>query len=57
MPTVYLYSGEVHQVPIEELEDFIYANKDKIKPIIVQRRGKRRFDVPSNDATANVSGK
>jgi hypothetical protein len=57
MPTVYFYSGEVHQVPIEELEDFIYANKDKIKPIIVQRRGKRRFDVPSNDATANVSGK
>ncbi len=52
MVTVFLKNGENVQMPLEHLEDFIYANKDKIETRFHQRRGARRGDLPSNDTAA-----
>ncbi|MBW4635768.1 MAG: hypothetical protein KME30_28980 [Iphinoe sp. HA4291-MV1] len=52
MPTVYLKNGEVVQVPIEELEDYLSKNKDKIQIRQVQRRGQQRKNAASKDDTA-----
>jgi len=57
MVTVYLKNGENVQMPLEHLEDFIYANKDKIQTRFHQRRGARRFDVPSNDTATSTSSR
>jgi hypothetical protein len=56
MVTVYLKTGEIVQVPLEELEDFIYANKDKIQTRHVERRRARLGAIPSNDV-ASISSK
>ncbi|WP_166482305.1 hypothetical protein [Scytonema sp. UIC 10036] len=56
MVTVYLKTGEIVQVRPEELEDFIYANIEKIQPIRVQRRRERKGTIPSNDA-ASISSR
>jgi hypothetical protein len=55
MVTVYLKNGKNIQVPLEDLEDFIYANQDKIETRFHQRRGERRGDVPSNDTATRTS--
>lgn len=57
MFTAYLKSGEIVQIPLEELEDFIYENKDKILSRPIKLRRPRRGDVPSNDTTATTSSK
>ncbi len=57
MVTVYLKNGEDVQMPLEHLEDFIYANKDKIETRKHQRRGARRGDVPSNDTVTSTSSR
>jgi hypothetical protein len=46
MPTVYLKTGEVVEVPIEELEDYLYENEDKIQlQKLKSRRGPVRIPV------------
>ena len=42
MATVYLLGGKSVEVPLEELEDYLYNNTDKIETRHVQRRGPRR---------------
>jgi uncharacterized protein YpiB (UPF0302 family) len=42
MPIVFLKKGEVVQVPLEELEDYLCKNQDKIQIRRVQRRGSQR---------------
>ncbi len=39
MPTVYLKTGEVVEVPIEELADYLHENRDKIQVRTIKRRG------------------
>lgn len=39
MPTVYLKTGEVVEVPIEELADYLHENQDKIQVRTIKRRG------------------
>ncbi|MBO3457200.1 hypothetical protein G7B40_037385 [Aetokthonos hydrillicola Thurmond2011] len=53
MVTVYLKNGESVQMPLEHLEDFIYANQDKIDTRFHQRRGSGRGNVPSNDTASS----
>ena len=38
MATVYLKGGKTIEVPLEELEDYLYNNADKIETRHVQRR-------------------
>ncbi len=38
MATVYLKGGKTIEVPLEELEDYLYNNADKIEPRHVQTR-------------------
>lgn len=53
MPTVYLKTGEVVEVPIEELEDYLYENEDKIQLQKFKRRGPvRRKAVIENNTVA-----
>lgn len=39
MATVYLKNGTTVEVPIEELEDYLYENEDKIQLQKFKRRG------------------
>ncbi|WP_143289201.1 hypothetical protein [Brunnivagina elsteri] len=50
MPTVYLKSGEVVEVPIEELADYLYENEDKIQ---LQKLKSRRGPIRSKVAAEN----
>jgi hypothetical protein len=53
MPTVHLKTGEVIQVPIEELEDYLLKNQDNIVIRQVLRRGERRSKLaPQNNSAA-----
>jgi hypothetical protein len=52
MADALLKSGEIVQIPIEEMEEYLYANADKIQPRKVKRRGPVRKAV----ATENSSG-
>lgn len=49
MPTVYLKNGTKVEVPIEELEDYLYENRDNIQ----QQKLKRRGPVRSKSVTEN----
>lgn len=49
MPNVYLKDGRTVQVSIEELEDYLYENEDKIETRHVERRGPRRDKVALGD--------
>jgi hypothetical protein len=42
MPTVHLKTGEVVEVRLEDLEDYLYENQDKILVRHVLRRGAMR---------------
>lgn len=42
MPIVHLKTGEIVEVPIEELEDYLYENEDKIQLQKFKRRGEIR---------------
>jgi len=57
MFTAHLKTGENVQIPLEELEDFIYENKDKIQTRPIKLRRPRLGDVPSNDIVASTSSK
>ena len=57
MFTAYLKSGEIVQIPLEELEDFIYENLDLIQTRPIKLRRPRRGDVPSNDTVAITSSR
>ncbi|MDZ7960427.1 MAG: hypothetical protein RMY34_21510 [Aulosira sp. DedQUE10] len=52
MPTILLKTGEIIEVPLEELEDYLSKNQDKIQVRRVQRRGPRRDKAVSKDNTA-----
>lgn len=45
MATVYLKTGEVVEVPLTELEDYLFSNEDKIQLQKFKRRGPVRSDV------------
>lgn len=54
MATVYLQGGKTIEVPLEELEDYLYNNADKIEPRHLQRRGSRREQlIPEQTSTSN----
>jgi len=42
MPTVHLKTGEIIEVSLEKLEDFLFENQDKILIRNVKRRGPMR---------------
>jgi len=42
MPCVHLKSGEIVEVPLEELESYLYENADNILIRQVERRGPQR---------------
>lgn len=50
MATVYLKTGEVVEVPFEELEDYLYSNEDKIQLQKFKRRGpvRRKAAIENN---------
>jgi hypothetical protein len=52
MPTVLLKTGEIIEVPLEELEDYLSKNQDKIQSQRVQRRGISREKAVRKDNTA-----
>ncbi|MDZ8055703.1 MAG: hypothetical protein RMX68_010250 [Aulosira sp. ZfuVER01] len=52
MPTVYLKGGETVEVSLEELEDYLYKNQERIE---IRRKKLRR--PPVDNATASVSSK
>lgn len=45
MPTVHLKTGEVVEVRLEDLEDYLYENQDKILVRHVLRRGAMRLPI------------
>lgn len=53
MPTVYLKTGEVVEVHIEELENYLYENEDKIQLQKFKRRGlvRRKAAIENNSVT------
>lgn len=52
--TVLLKTGEEIQIPIGELEDYLYSNAALIETRHVQRRGKRREqEVVAEKTSAN----
>ncbi|GAA6617710.1 hypothetical protein [Scytonema sp. NUACC26] len=52
MPTIYLKNGETVQVSVENLEDFLYENHERIE---VRRKKLRR--PPVDAATVSTSSK
>jgi hypothetical protein len=50
MPTVYLKTGEVVEVPVEELADYLYENEDKIQ---LQKLKSRRGPIRAKVAAEN----
>lgn len=52
MATVYLKNGTTVEVPIEELEDYLYENEDKIQLQKFKRRGpvRRKAATENNPA-------
>ncbi len=52
MPTVYLKGGETEQVSLENLEDYLYKNADRI-----ETRRKTLIRPPADSAIASTSNK
>lgn len=52
MPTVYLKGGETVQVRLEDLEDYLYNNSDRI-----ETRKKKLRRPPVDSATTSTSNK
>jgi hypothetical protein len=52
MPTVYLKSAETVQVSLEDLEDYLYENQDRI-----ETRRKKLRRLPVDTTTASTSCK
>ncbi|GEM_PF-3122755 len=52
MPTVYLKGGETVQVSLENLEDYLYENHDRI-----ETRKKKLLRPPVDITTASTSNK
>lgn len=52
MPTVYLKGGETVQVSLENLEDYLYENSDRI-----ETRTKKLRRPPVDSVTASTSNK
>lgn len=52
MPSVLLKTGEIIEVPLSELEDYLSKNQDKIQVSRVQRRGALRGNAVPKENTA-----
>lgn len=49
MATVYLKDGSKVEVSMDELGDYLEANRDKIQPQTVKRRGPVRSKLPETN--------
>ena len=53
MATVYLKGGKSIEVPLEELEDYLYNNADKIETRHIQRRRPPTKEAFTNPVTTS----
>ncbi|NJL10355.1 MAG: hypothetical protein HC908_09845 [Calothrix sp. SM1_7_51] len=49
MATVYLKDGTKVEVPMDELGDYLEANRDNIQPRTIKRRGPVRSKLPETN--------